>query len=63
MSEQAPALPDDTRKVLRALGDSPRVFANQRIKRPLTSAEVCYNINLYWKDRLKRRYRVSPMGF
>lgn len=62
MSEPAPALPDDKQEVLRALGDGLGVFADQQIKVPRTNAEVCHNINLYWRDRLKRRYRVSPRG-
>lgn len=62
MSESAPAPPDDMQEVLRALGDGLGVFADQRIKTPHTNAEVCHNINLYWRDRLKRRYRVSPRG-
>ena len=63
MSGPAPAPPDDKQEVLRALGNGLGVFADQRIERPRTNAEVCHNINLYWKKRLRRRYRVSPMGF
>jgi len=62
MSEQAPTAPSNMQEVLRAHGDDLGVFANQWIERPRTNAEVCYNINLYWKNRPKRRYRVSPMG-
>lgn len=57
-----PETPEELQDLLRSIGANISVFTDGPIVRPRTNAEVCHNINLYWKNRLKRRHRISPMG-